>query len=169
MVQPVFQIVRERFAGGLSADQRCHGPDHAKDFGDRSLIEDDDVVTAANEFGGDLCLQIREAENQVWLQRLDLVEPRIDERRYLGLAACLRWSHGVTGDPDDAIAFAEEVQRLGCFFGQADDPRRISRFCHLVANRQPLITNRQPPNRQPPTASSRASEQRDAILRSCDI
>ena len=65
------------------------------------------------------------AENQVRLQRLDLVEPRVDERRHLRLAARLRRPHRVAGDADDAIALTEQVQRLGGLFGEADDAGRI--------------------------------------------
>ena len=38
-----------------------------------------------------------------------------------GLLPRLRWPHGVARHADDAVALAEEVQRLGRLLGQADD------------------------------------------------
>ena len=72
-------------------------------------------------------LQIGERQHEVRLQRLDLVELRVDERRHLRLEPRLGRTDGVAGDADDAITLAEEVERLGRFFGQTDDARRISR------------------------------------------
>ena len=65
-------------------------------------------------------------EDQIGLERLDLVEARVDERRDLRLLPRLRRPHGVAGDADDAIALAEQIQRLGRFFGEADDARRVA-------------------------------------------
>ena len=61
------------------------------------------------------------AEDQIGLERFDLVEPRVDERGHSRLLPRLRRPHGVAGHADDAIAFAEQIQRLGRLFGQADD------------------------------------------------
>ena len=79
----------------------------------------------ADELGGDVGLQIGEREDQVGRERLDLLEPRVDERRDARLLPRLRRPHRVTGHADDPIAFAEQIQRLGRLFGQADDALRI--------------------------------------------
>ena len=74
-------------------------------------------TSSAHEVG----LQIGEREHEVRLERLDLVELRVDERRDLRLLPRFRRPHRVAGHADDAIALAEQVQRLGRLFGQADD------------------------------------------------
>jgi hypothetical protein len=78
-----------------------------------------------DELGGDVGLQIREGEDEIRLERLDLLEPGVQERGHLGLLASLRRTHGVAADADDPIALTEQVQRLGRFFSQANDPARI--------------------------------------------
>ena len=113
--------VGERLGALAGADQAADDADHLQDLGDAPLIERHDRIAAANQLGGDVRLQIGEGEDQIRLQRLDLVEPRVDERRHLRLRARLRRPHRVAGDADDAIAFAEQVQRLGRLFGQTDD------------------------------------------------
>ena len=57
-------------------------------------------------------------------ERLDLFVARVQERRDLRLLARLRRTHGVAGDADDTIALAEQIERLGGLFGQADDSVR---------------------------------------------
>ena len=98
-----------------------------------------DRVAAANQLGGDVRLQIGEGEDQVRLQRLDLVEARVDERRHLRLAPRLGRPHGVARDADDAVAFAEEIQRLGRFLGEADDAMRILSDTDSTGFRESLI------------------------------
>ena len=63
---------------------------------------------APDELGGDVGLQIREGQHEIGLERLDLVEARVDERRDLRLLPRFRRPHGVAGDADDAIALAEQ-------------------------------------------------------------
>ena len=80
-----------------------------------------DGIAAADQLARDVGLQIGERQHQVGLQRLDLVEPRVDERRDLRLLPRLRRTHGIAGHADDAIALTEQVERLGRLLGQADD------------------------------------------------
>ena len=76
---------------------------------------------APHELRAEIRLQIREREHEIRLQRFDLVELRVDERRHLRLLARFRRAHGVARDADDAIALAEQVERFGRLFRQADD------------------------------------------------
>ena len=123
--QPALERRGQVLRGVLPADERADGPDHAQDFREAPLVERHHRVSPPNQLGGDVRLQIGEGENQVRLQRLDLVEAGVDERRHLGLAPGLRRTHGVARDPDDAVPFAEQIQRLGGFLGEADDAMRI--------------------------------------------
>jgi hypothetical protein len=87
-------------------------------------------MPSPDQLGDEVGLQIGKREHEVRLQRLDLVELRVDEGRHLRLEPRFGRTHGVPGDADDALTLAEEVERLGRLFGQTDDARRISR--HLV-------------------------------------
>ena len=87
VVQPALEIVGERLRGALPSNQRADGPDHAQDLVDAALIERHNGIAATNELCRDVRLQIGECQNEVRLQRVDFVEPRVDERRDLRLAA----------------------------------------------------------------------------------
>jgi [protein-PII] uridylyltransferase len=90
---------------------------------------DDNVREKVSELVGrlwDVGLEIGEGENQVRLQRLDGVEACMQEARDARLLPRLRRAHGVPGHADDAIALAEQVERLGRFFRQADDARGVA-------------------------------------------
>ena len=113
--------VGERVALLRHADDAGEHADHLQDLGDAALIEGEDRVAALDEVVGDVGLQIGEREDEVRLQRLDLLVARVQERRDLRLLTRLRRTHGVAGDADDTIALAEQIQRLGGFFGEADD------------------------------------------------
>ena len=78
---------RERRSLLRAADERPHDPDHLQDFSDRPLIERVDRIAAADQLARDVRLQIGEAEDQIRPERLDLVEPRVDERRPSASAA----------------------------------------------------------------------------------
>lgn len=72
---------------------------------------------------GDPGLEIGEPEHQIGFQRQDLIDLRAGEGRDLGLfPPRLRRTHGKTRDPNDAPVFPEQIQGLGGFLGQADDP-----------------------------------------------
>ena len=95
------------FSRRLPSDKRTDGPDHPQYFRDRSLVEDDHVVAAPNQLRGDVRLKIGKAQDQIRLQRLDLVESRVDERGDLGLASRFGRPHGVARDSHHAVAFPE--------------------------------------------------------------
>jgi len=100
-------------------------PDHIQDAGDASLIEGMDVEPAANQIGSDVGLEIGECQNEVGLQRQDLVDVRRGEGTHARLfPARLWWAHDIAGDPDDAVLLAEQIQRLDGLFGEADNSTR---------------------------------------------
>ena len=86
-----------------------------------ALVERHDRDAAPHELAPRIGLQIGEGEHQVRLQRVDLVELRVDERGDLRLLPRLGRSHGVARHADDAVALSEQVERLSRFLGQADD------------------------------------------------
>lgn len=71
---------------------------------------------------GDIGLQIRKAQHQVWFQGQDLVDLRAGEGGHSRFfVARLPRAHGEAGNAHDAMLLAEQVQRLGGLLGQADD------------------------------------------------
>ena len=72
-----------------------------------------DVDPAANEISGDVRLEIGERQDEIGLQREDLVDicrgEGADARL---LAASLRQAYDIAGDPDDAVLLPEQIQRL---------------------------------------------------------
>jgi hypothetical protein len=86
-----------------------------------ALVECHDRQAAPNQLRDEIRLQIRERQDQIGLERDDLVELRVDERRDLGLLPRFRRAHGVTRHADDAVALSQEIERFCRFLGQADD------------------------------------------------
>ena len=117
---------RQAFGVGLTAHETAEHPNHLQNLADGALIERDDGEAAAYELRREIGLQIGEREHQVRPQRFDLVEPGVDERGDLGLRSRLRRTDRVARHADDAMALAEQVQRFGRLFGQADDAIGIS-------------------------------------------
>ena len=113
--------------------ERADDADHLQDLGNAALVEHHHGVAALDQFGGDVALEVRETENEVGFERLDLLVARVRERRDARLLACFRRAHRVARDPGDAVAFTEQVQRLGGLLGQADDPPRIRIRRHAPA------------------------------------
>ncbi len=75
--------------------------------------------------GDDVGLKIGEAEDQIGLQAEDFWNVGRGEGRDASfVAAGFGRSHAIARDADDAILFAEQVQGLDGFFGQADDALR---------------------------------------------
>ena len=151
--RPSFELRRERVALLGHADDAGEHADHLQDLGDAALVEGEDRVAALDEVVGDVGLQIGEREDQIRLERLDLLVAGVQERRDLRLLTRLRRTHGVAGDADDTIALAEEVQRLGGFFGEADDAfreheirlrlRLSAKITEVVSGRQTQIRHGQ--------------------------
>ena len=130
-LQAVLERIGERDRAIGAPDDRAHHANHLKNLGDAALVERNDGVAAPDELGGNIRLQIGEGQDQIGLERLNLVESSIDERRYFRLVTRFRRPHRVARDADDAIAFAEQVERFGRLFRQANDSRRVSR-AHAV-------------------------------------
>jgi hypothetical protein len=101
----------------LTADQAAEHRDHLQDLADAALVEDDDVHAAANELGAQVRLQVREREDEIRLELLDLVELRVDECGHFRLEPRLGRPDSVAGNADNAIALAEEVERFSRLFG----------------------------------------------------
>ena len=117
-------IAGGKLIGALGrADQRAQGADHRQNAGDVALVEDMDGDAGADQVGDDVGLQIRKSQHEVRLQREDFRNVRRDEGRHPRLLAPdPRRPHRVAGDADDAVLFAEQIQRLHGLFGEADDP-----------------------------------------------
>ncbi len=117
-----FQPVGERSGLRLAADHAPEHADHAQDLRDAAVIEEVNLDSGTREIGGDVRLQVREAEHEVGAQRDDAVDLRAGERRdFRLLASRARRANGESRDPDDARILAEEVERLGRLLRQADD------------------------------------------------
>ena len=138
LVQSALEVRRERRSCVRAPDERPHGSDHLQDLGDRPLIEREDRIAAPDQLARDVGLQIREGEDQVGLQRINLVEPRVDECRDLGLLPRFRWSHRIARHADHAIALPEQIQCLGRFFRETHDALGI----HWNADRLSTIDYR---------------------------
>jgi hypothetical protein len=107
------------------ADERAECADHGENAGDVALVERMHCDIAADQFGGDVGLQVGKGENEVRLECEDLFEVGGDEGRDPGLLlAHARRPHRVTRHADDAVLLAEEIQRLHGFLGEADDAFR---------------------------------------------
>ena len=124
VVEALFERGDERGALLGNADDPGEHANHLQDLGDAALVEGEDRVAALDEVVGDVGLEIGEREDQIRFERLDLFVARVQERRDLRLLTRLRRADGVAGDADDTIAFAEEIERFGGFFGEADDALR---------------------------------------------
>ena len=121
-VEPGLQFGHQRLALLGTAHQPRDRPHGAQDLRHRAVVEDVHLDTGTDQFGGDVGLDVGEAEDQVRFQREDPVDLRRCERRDLGLLlARTRGAHGKTGDADDARVLAQAVEDLGRFLGQADD------------------------------------------------
>jgi hypothetical protein len=55
------------------AHHRADRSDHVENAGDASLVEGMYAEPVPNEFGGDVCLEIGEAQDEIRAQRQDLV------------------------------------------------------------------------------------------------
>ena len=89
---------------------------------DIALVECVHRDIGAHQVGDDVGLQVGKSQHQVRFERQDLADvgggEGGDSRLLLAHA---RRPHRVAGDADDAVVFAEEIERLDGFFGEADD------------------------------------------------
>ena len=76
LIQPVFERARERVRLLGRADQRAERADHRQDAGDVALVEGMHRDVAADQFGDDVGLQVGERQDEVGLEREDLVDSR---------------------------------------------------------------------------------------------
>ena len=82
--------------------------------------------SGSDEVGSDWCLKIGKGEDEVRLKCENFWDVcRGEGRDTRLLAPHLRRAHRIPGDADDAILLAKKVQRLDCFFRQADDARGV--------------------------------------------
>src|SRR6185437_9993752 len=114
----------------LATDHPAQRADHAEDLRDAPLVEKMYLQSRARELRGDVRLQVGEAEDEIRLQGLDAIDLRAGERRDARLLlARARRPYREAGDPDDAMLFTKQIQRLGCLLGEADDALRKSIGC----------------------------------------
>ncbi len=123
-VQMGHQFVDEGGAGFGGADEGGGAVDGLEDFRDGTLIEDHHRDAPPGEFPGDVSLEIREADDEVWLQRHQLVEVGVEEGADPRLGSGFRWPHREARNADDAITEAQPIQGLGGLFRQAGDALR---------------------------------------------
>jgi hypothetical protein len=85
------------------------------------------VEAGAHQLGGDVRLQVGEAQHQVRRELDDACGACAGEGGHPRLLAPgARRTDGESGDTDDAPLLAEEIERLGRLLGEAHDPLRIS-------------------------------------------
>ena len=117
-LQPGDQRQRAVFGTNQAAD----GFDHRQRVIEAALVEGIDRHAGLDQVAGDVGLQIGESEYQIRLHGHDLVQVAAGEGIDLGLfLARLRWINGIAGDAGDTVLFAEGVENLDRFGGQADD------------------------------------------------
>ena len=133
--------------------QAGHQPQRGEDLGHAALVGDEHVEAGTDQLVGQRGLHVGEADDEVGLQRHDLVDLAVEEGRHARLlVARAARANGVAGDADDAVLLAEQVQPLGGFFCEADDALRTGhggivpglalanpRVGHVVGNGQSVI------------------------------
>ena len=70
----VAATTRSASAFSARADQRAERADHRENAGDVALVEGVDRDVAADQFGGDVGLQVGERQHQIGLEREDLFD-----------------------------------------------------------------------------------------------
>ena len=90
-----------------------------------SLIKGMDVEPPANEIGNDICWRSENVRTRSGFRARILsmlAEVKAPHARLL--AAGLRWAHDVTGDADNVVLLAEQIQGSGGLFCEADHSAR---------------------------------------------
>jgi hypothetical protein len=120
--QPPLELQRERLGLLRCADQRAQRADHVENAGDVAVVEGVHRNIAADQLGDDIGLQVGEGEDQIGVEREDLLEIRRDKRRDPRLLlAHPRRPHRIARHADDAALLAEQIERLHGLLGEADD------------------------------------------------
>jgi hypothetical protein len=97
---------------GTRARHCSDHPDHIEDPSHGPLVERVHLDPVANEIAGDARLEIGERQDEIGLQREDLVDVRRREGAHARLlAASLRRAHDVAGDANYAVLLAEYRSR----------------------------------------------------------
>src|SRR6185437_16822546 len=92
-------------------DQRPERADHVEDARDIALVERVHRDVAPDQLGRYVGLQVREGQNEVRLERDDLLEVRRDEGRDARLLAPhARWPHRIARYAHNAVLLAEQIE-----------------------------------------------------------
>ena len=93
------------------ANESAEGTDHSQDAGNIALVKGMHGDARSNQIGSDRRLKVGKSKNKVRLKRKNLRDVCRGERRDTRLLAPhLRRTHGIAGDADDTILFAEKVE-----------------------------------------------------------
>jgi hypothetical protein len=136
------KLRRQLLCAFAGVHHRAERADHRQNAGDVALVEHMNGDAGARQLCGDLGLQIGEAQHKVRIECEDLRHIGRDERGHPRLfAPHLRRPHRIAGNADDAILFAEQIQRLHGLFREADDPawREVAHDVDMPVNKE-LVT-----------------------------
>ena len=87
------------------------------------MIEHHHSHARADQLLGDVGLQIRKAEYEIWRQRENPIDASAGEGAYAGFfLAGLRRPYRESRDPHDPVGLSNTVERFGRLLGQADNP-----------------------------------------------
>src|SRR5690606_23261182 len=99
--------------------------DVVEDAVDAAVVGDPDFHATPHQLGGDVGLDVGEADRKIRPERQDRLDPGAGECADLGLLAPrLRRAHGEAADADDAVLLAQRVKGLRRLLGEADDAAR---------------------------------------------
>src|SRR5690606_12968966 len=106
-------------------DQGTEAADVVEDAVDAAVVGDPDFHATPHQLGGDVGLDVGEADRKIRPERQDRLDPGAGECADLGLLAPrLRRAHGEAADADDAVLLAQRVKGLRRLLGEADDAAR---------------------------------------------
>src|SRR5205807_4834648 len=91
-----------------------------EDVVERALVRAEDGHAGADQVPHDIGLEVGKREDQIWLERENLVEPERRESADLRLLARVRRPARRTRDADHPLAGADEIRDLDRLRGQAD-------------------------------------------------
>ena len=122
--RPLVERRGQRLGLAGHADDAAEHADHLQDPGDAALVEGEHRIAALHQLGGDARPGDPRTPGSGRGPAPRSSRSAREERRHLRLLPRLGRPHRVAGDADDAVAFAQQVQRLGRLLGEADDPLR---------------------------------------------